>query len=262
MVSGDGVVVVVDGAGLPAELRAGCRHGVAWFARSVARTFHGLLTTRSSSMREALAETITQVNDSHVASCDLVDGSPSATVAAFRLTDDLLEYVVLCDASILLLDRRGRVTEIVDRRLERVLARAGALDAGGSGVTGAEARAARRAAAEAARNRPGGFWCVHTDSSAAFQARHGRVAVSNLAGVVALSDGGARSYELLDTHRLEQFTTRALGGELEALSVSIRDAENHRACALESLGLKVHDDITIVAQPLSADSYATAQDQL
>ena len=117
---------------------------VAWFARSVAYTFHALLAARSSSMREALAETISRVKDSHAATRDLASGSPSATVAAWRLADDQLEYLVLSDASIVLLDRHDRSTEIVDHRLENVIARA-PLDPESPAVTGAEVRAAGRA---------------------------------------------------------------------------------------------------------------------
>lgn len=252
VIADDGVVVVVDGAGLPAQLRAGCRHSVAWFATSVAHTFHALLAMRSSSMREALAATISRVNDSHAATCDLAAGSPSATVAAWRMADEQLEYLVLGDASIVLLDRRDRPTEIVDDRLEHIIARATPLNPDRPPATGAEVRAARRAVVESARNRPGGFWCVHTDPSASLHALHGDRPVSGLAGVVACSDGGARAHELLGTHALEGFTTLALRGDLEALSDTIRAAESQQAGALRGRGLKVHDDITIVAQPLTS----------
>jgi hypothetical protein len=251
VVAEDGVVVVVDGAGLPAHLRTGCRHSVAWFARSVAHTFHALLVTRSSSMRVALAETISRINDSHATTCDLAGGSPSATVAAWRIADDRLEYLVLSDASIVLLDRHDRATEIVDHRLENVTARAVPLDPEDPAITGTQVRAARRAAVESARNQPGGFWCVHTDPSAADQAMHGTAPLSDLAGVVACSDGGARGYELLGAHTLEEFTRLALCGQLEALADTIRAAENHQAGSLQRLGVKVHDDITIVALPLT-----------
>jgi hypothetical protein len=247
----DGVVVVVDGAGLPAHLRAGCRHSVAWFANSVAHTFHALLAARSSTMPESLAETISRVRASHGAACDLADGSPSATVAAWRMTDERLEYLVLGDAPIVLLDRHDRCTTIVDRRLERVTAEMASLDIRSSPHRGTELRAARRAAVESARNRPGGFWCAHTDPSAAAEAMHGDVPMGELGGVLACSDGGARAYELLGTHTLEQFTRLALRGELDALSGAIRAAEKAQEGSLASLGLKVHDDITIVALPFA-----------
>src|SRR5690606_23996452 len=119
---GDGVVVVVDGAGLPADLRAGCCHSVAWFASSIASSFQALLAAGASPMREALGETIACVKESHVMTCDLDRGSPSATIAAFRVVDDWLEYLVLCDASVLLLDVDGQVTHVTDGRLQGLLA--------------------------------------------------------------------------------------------------------------------------------------------
>ncbi len=262
MVADSTVAVVVDGAGLPAHLRAGCRHSVAWFARAVAQSFHALLSARSSSMREALADTISRVNRSHAKSCDLAAGSPSATVAAWRITGDRLEYLVLSDASIVLLDRHERATEIVDARIADVMA-GGAMPLGleRQATTGVGARELRRSAVEAARNRNDGFWCVHTDASAANEALHGDVAVSGLAGIVACSDGGARAHELLGVHTLEEFTQRALLGQLETLTETIRAAESDQAASLHSLGLKMHDDITFVALPLGDTFHRTDDEQ-
>ncbi len=202
-------------------------------------------------MREALAETISRVRDSHARTCDLVGGSPSATVAAWRMTDEKLEYLVLSDASIVLLDRQDGVTEIVDHRLDDMMARAAPLDPERTAVTGVQVRDARRALVESTRNKGGGFWCVQTDTTAASQAMYDVVAVGDLVGIVACSDGGARAYELLGTHTLQEFADLAARGELEALSNAIRTAERNQAGHLQGLGLKVHDDVTVVALSLT-----------
>lgn len=252
VVVGDGVVVVVDGAGLPAELRAGCTHSVAWFARSVADTLHQGLVARSKSMREALAETIAVVRDSHRASCALADGSPSATVAAWRIVAGNLEYLVLCDATIVLVEDQGGAVEITDHRLRDVLAAAPREDASSS-VGTAHVRAARRSALEAARNRTGGFWCIHDDPAAAPHAIEGRVQLRGLSGVLACSDGGTRAYDTLSTHSLADFSDHALNGDLKKLAASIRHAEAMQAENLRQRGLKIHDDLTIVAQSLGSE---------
>lgn len=245
VVVGDGVAVVVDGAGIPAELRAGCQHSVEWFARCVAQTFHALLVARTHTMVDALAETIARVRDSHEGACDVAAGSPSATVAAWRTTGGRLEYLVLCDASLILVDRHDRSAEFTDRRLQRVLETAAAE------LSGDAARVAQRQAVEANRNRPDGFWCVHHDPVAAQHAVHGEVAIEDYSGVVACSDGGARAYELLGTHTLDQFAHQSLGGALQSVADSIRSAETREAARLDARGLKVHDDLTIAALPLS-----------
>jgi hypothetical protein len=254
IVTGDGVAVVVDGAGIPAELRAGCEHSVEWFAQSVAQVFYALLVARSLTMVDALAETITCVRDSHAGSCDLAAGSPSATVAAWRATGGRLEYLVLCDASLILVDRHDHGVELTDRRLQRVLdAAAAELGPATTGNQPADAvRAAQRQAVEATRNRPDGFWCVHHDPAAAQHAVHGEVAVEDYAGVVACSDGGARAYELLGTHTLDEFARQSLSGALQSVAESIRSAESAGAEHLLARALKVHDDLTIAASPLAS----------
>lgn len=248
VVVGDDVVVVVDGAGLPSELRAGCSHSVAWFARSIAATLHARLARRSTSMRDALADTIAAVRDSHRGSCALSDGSPSATVAAWRVVAEQLEYLVLCDASVVLVDDQGRAVEITDQRLREVLETASRTAAPCSSAV--DVRAARRSALEAARNRTGGFWCVHHDPTAAMHALEGTFPLRRLSGVLACSDGGTRAYDTLGTHTLTGFTTHVLRDDVAAIAASIRQAESVQADDLRRRGLKVHDDLTIVAQSL------------
>lgn len=234
-VSGSDVVVVVDGAGLPADLRAGCHHSVAWFASTVARVLHTHLVSRASSMKTALATTIEEVRDSHAATCDLDRGSPSATVAAWRISDNQLEHLVLCDASILLAHADGQVRDIADDRLARV-------------VAGSFTRSDRRQAVEAARNRPGGFWCVHTEPAAAKQALQGVTNLADLVGAVACSDGASRAYDLLKVQTVEEFAALALGSDVAAAARRVRAGELEQATSLREQGLKVHDDLTLVVQ--------------
>jgi hypothetical protein len=247
-VVGDGAVVVVDGAGLPHELRAGCHHTVAWFATSVASTFHGLLRVRQRSMSDALAETIATVRASHETSCRLAEGSPSATVAAWRTNADQVEYLVLCDASLVLVDHEGTATEVTDHRLQDVLDAVGPPASPTRPAEGGRGRATRTATIEAARNAPGGFWCVQADPAAAAEALIGDIPVADLGGVLACSDGAARAYGLLGTHTLDEFAATALSGDGEALAARIRTAEEDQADNLRRDGVKVHDDLTVVAQ--------------
>lgn len=249
MIVTNDVVVVVDGAGLPKSMRAGCLHSVAWFARTIAETFHAALTARSGTMAEALGHTIRQVRDSHASTCDLPAGSPSATVAAWRLTEDNVELLVLCDASILLVDNHGHATQVTDRRLEtavvaatrQLLARA---DTSNAPVP---PRKAARIAVESQRNHEGGWWCINSDPAAADHALTGTRRILELAGVIACSDGATRAFDLLATHTVDDFAARCLAGSIEPVSTSIREAETSTAHLLQTKGMKPHDDLTIVA---------------
>lgn len=57
----DGIAVVVDGAGLPRDPEAGCRHPVSWHSRAPAERYRDLLRDRALPMDEVLALAITQV---------------------------------------------------------------------------------------------------------------------------------------------------------------------------------------------------------
>lgn len=121
-VAGPGVVVVVDGAGTPAALPTGCVHGTAWYARRLAVALHGRATagvtagaTAAGAARgtpggavgpgldECLADAIEEVAALHGGACDLGDPmTPSATVAAVRIREDQVEWLVLADATVAL----------------------------------------------------------------------------------------------------------------------------------------------------------------
>ena len=247
---GDGVAVVVDGAGLPKQLRSGCEHSVHWYADALARAFRNHLDRRDSSMPDALAIAIAEVVDLHAEGCRLAEGSPSATVAAWRLQLDVVEYLVLCDASIVLGFEDGSATEVTDDRVTQVTAPliseqlSRILGQKGS-VTSADARHARRVAVEQTRNRDGGFWCCHTDPQAAAAAIHGHVERGALRGIVAASDGATRGYQILGIHTPGEVVAAVGRGESATVIEAIRNAELAHP-TLAAQGFKRHDDATLV----------------
>lgn len=254
---GDGVAVVVDGAGLPKELRRGCRHSVRWYAGNLARAFRDHLVRLDSEMPDALAAAISDVAASHSVDCRPEEGSPSATVAAWRAHEDSVEYLVLCDASVVLAFRDGSVAEVTDDRISR--ATQPVIDqflrdvSRNSGViTTDDKRSARLAAVEQTRNREGGFWCCHTDPAAAFAAIHDRTDRDILRAVVAASDGATRGYQVLGIHTPAALTSAAGSDDLTALIASIRDAEERNGVLVQQ-AIKQHDDATIVAATFDHD---------
>lgn len=245
---GDGIAVVVDGAGLPKELGQGCAHEVAWFSRAIADAFRDRLAD-GMSMKAALAAAIEGVADRHRDGCDLSAGSPSATVAAWRIRGGQVEHLVLCDASVVLVGPDGQTVEVTDQRIgSAVTGRVAAL--AGLGDGGSPTREQRRRfgfeALEGTRNRADGWWCVHHDPAAAEHALTGTVAVDDLVRIVAASDGGTRGFQLLHAQSLDEFGRAA--ADPATVTAVVRAAESARREVSERDGTKVHDDLTLVVQ--------------
>jgi len=97
---GSTAVVVLDGAGLPAVFRGGCSHSVRWCSETLAKSLHKQLLDTSVSVRQALRRALQVTAVAHGSGCRLSEGSPSGTVAAWRIRGPNLEYLVLGDASI------------------------------------------------------------------------------------------------------------------------------------------------------------------
>ncbi|MFD5213247.1 protein phosphatase 2C domain-containing protein [Microbacterium sp. NPDC058345] len=239
---GDGVAVVVDGAGLPKDMRRGCSHSVAWYARILAEAFRMRLEDRATAMTDALAGAIAEVTAAHAGTCELRRGSPSATVAAWRMDGDEVEHLVLSDASIVLIGADGTVQEVTDDRINDAVQRRSAELLEGGAFS--QAAAARFAALDQTRNVEGGFWCCHTDPDAARHAFTGRTPIRDLRGIVAASDGGTRGYQLLGAHSLERFGELAGRGDLARIAQEIRAAEDAHGVPPFT---KPHDDIALVA---------------
>jgi hypothetical protein len=226
--AGNSVVVLLDGAGNPPGADEGCRHGVAWFTRTLGATVLARATDRPHRTLTAILRTaIASVAELHRAGCDLEHpGSPSATVVALRRVGDLLDYLVLAD-SVLVLDRGWSIRVITDDRVAEVGHRfRAALDAPPLGSP-AHADGLRRyvETMRGYRNRPGGFWVASSDPHAADQAITGTAAVADVHAAVLLSDGASR---LVDRFRLAtwpQLVTPVATGGPDALIDRVRQAE-------------------------------------
>lgn len=246
------IAVVVDGAGIPSSLRSGCSHSVAWYSRTLATTFQLHLAAPRVTMQDGLRSAIAEVVAKHENTCDLAAGSPSATVAAWRITGPDLEYLVLCDSSLLLSFTDGRQLEVTDNRLSQVVepwvenALAKRAQSGLS-TSPHEIRAASRQAVESLRNTPGGFWCCHNDPAAADEALQGSIPLAALRGVVLATDGATRGIHLLGSHTLAETVDAALSSTAEELLRQIRAAEDAQIKSLTLQAVKVHDDATLVS---------------
>ncbi len=176
---GDRFAVVLDGATAEPGFGSGCRHGVRWFARSIAAELGRLLGTDGdgASLPVLLGDAAGTVRAAHSGTCDLADPrSPSATVAMLRLRGDRVEHLVLGDAVLLLRDRGGVVTAVTDDRIRRFY------HLPWSQMHGK-------------RNVPGGFWVVGAQPDAAAEALTGSVPVAELECAAVLTDGAARLVE-------------------------------------------------------------------
>ncbi|MEV4199182.1 hypothetical protein [Micromonospora globbae] len=184
--------VLVDGAGGFAGAGSVCRHGVAWYAHRLGGRLLGLLSLAPDrGLPALLAEAIAEVTDDHRDTCDVGDPiSPSAAVAALRVSGGHVEYLVLGDA-VLVLDRTDDAPLVVSdprevlisRSYEAVLATV---------VEGGDEYHRILRDLRAHRNRPGGFWVAKDDPRAADEAISGRCPTSELGGAVLLSNGASR----------------------------------------------------------------------
>lgn len=222
--------VLIDGAHIPGG-ESTCRHGVAWYAGRLGGSLLGLLSlVRDRSLPALLAEAIEQVTDDHRDTCDVADPiSPSATVAILRLSDDLIEYLVLGD-SVLVLDRADGAPLVVSDPREVIISRSyrSRLEAAPKG--GDEYHRILREL-RANRNNPGGFWVAKDDPRAADEAITGSCPISEVTAAVLLSNGAGR---IVDGFRLTDWpgamALLASTGPAEVIR-RVRQAEARHAVA-------------------------------
>ncbi|MEU6714386.1 integrase [Nonomuraea sp. NPDC046802] len=230
--AGPTAAVLLDGAGIPGT-ESICRHGVAWYANRLGGSLLSLLSlVRDRSLSALLAQAIEQVTDDHRDTCDVANPiSPSATVAIVRLSDGLLEYLVLGD-SVLVLDRADDAPLVVSDPREVIISRSyqPAIEAA---TAGSDEYHRLLRDLRANRNQPGGFWLAKDDPQAADEAITGSCPISELNGAALLSNGASR---IVDRFQLadwpEVLAVLASSGPAEIIR-RVRQAEARHAVAAD-----------------------------
>ncbi|WP_433386818.1 hypothetical protein [Micromonospora sp. KLBMP9576] len=98
LAAAQGLIVVLDGA--TARTDTGCVQGAAWYAAKLGSTIAGLAIDGERKLGDVLTDAI-GITARMPPECDLYHpGSPSATTALIRLTEDELQYLVLGDTTV------------------------------------------------------------------------------------------------------------------------------------------------------------------
>jgi hypothetical protein len=234
--------VLIDGAGIPGS-ESICRHGVAWYASRLGGSLLSLLSlARNRSLPALLAEAIAQVTDDHRNTCDVASPiSPSATVAILRLSDGLIEHLVLGD-SVLVLDSVDGAPLVVSDPREVIISRSyqSALE---TTAEGSDEYHRLLRDLRANRNRPGGFWVAKDDPGAADEALTGSCPISELTGAVLLSNGASR---IVDRFRLadwpEVMAVLASSGPADIIR-RVRQAEARHGVAADDATIAYCTDL-------------------
>lgn len=192
------VAMVLDGVTAPAALGTGCQHGTPWYVRSLASaTLAAYSRSREpddADLRALLTDAIETVATQHDGGCDLKHpGTPSATIAMVRQSEDALDYLVLADCTIVL-DTASELKIVTDDMLSRVVSvEREAAQSAPLGTAEHEQRVRELAAAQRRYcNQPGGYWVAGADANAAAHALVGAVPTRDVHRFALLTDGAAR----------------------------------------------------------------------
>jgi hypothetical protein len=219
----DSFVVMLDGVTEVPGIDTGCRHGVVWLVRTLGSVLAEDIAARPATrLDHILALAIRRLRAAHGPTCDLTNPwTPSSTVAIVRERDDAVDYLVLCDSTVVL-DGADGTRAVTDDRTARL-------------------PAYDRASVARLRNAPQGFWVASTLPEAARHALTGSVRRGPLRRVLVCTDGVSRLVERFGhtwAEVVEMVDRHGPGRAIEA----VRSAE--RAGPPPRRG-KIHDDATV-----------------
>jgi hypothetical protein len=174
------VVVVLDGVSQWHTKESGCVHGTGWYVRRLAESvLHH--AAQDVPLTTAVAEAINDVAKAHD-TCDLDHPwTPAATAVVLRETPTAVEYLVLCDCTLVVETDHGTLA-ITDTRLAELLRWVRSSPERRDHLTDGLTRL---------RNRDGGYWVASTDPTAAYNAITGCLPKSILRRAVLLTDGAS-----------------------------------------------------------------------
>jgi hypothetical protein len=259
------LAVVLDGVTPMVRTDTGCRHGVAWYARTLGGHFVRLAGRGdgrgTAPLADCLAEAIAATRDAHAGTCDLAHpDSPAATVAAARRRGDgldVLDYLVLADSAVLLdlgdegpydlpadLPAEDGIVVITDHRAGDVGRR---LRARGETPSAARVRSHR--------NQPGGYWVAADLPGSAYEALAGTVDVTGLRRLAVATDGATRLVDTFGTHDWRGMLDALVADGPAAWIARTREVERADAAAEPARRRgrgKVHDDASVAMGVVSA----------
>ncbi|WP_328670633.1 hypothetical protein [Streptomyces sp. NBC_00328] len=219
------LAVVLDGLST-AGLDTGCRHGVPWYVAHLGSQLVAALADPGCSLAAGLAGALERVAALHPG-CDLGHpGTPSATVAAFRQRDGVLDHLVLADSPVVL-EGRQDFNVITDLRVDEVLPELRAEVKQHETHTAEHKEALRRLIADQRqiRNTPTGYWVAAAGPEAADHALVGSTPFEDVQAAAVLSDGVSRLVtEYTMTTWSEVFTMLRFGGPQELID-TVRKVE-------------------------------------
>lgn len=199
---GPNLLAVLDG--VTAKPETGCEHGVGWFADQLSAE---ILRVAHLGPGEALKEAIEKAAELHSGSCDLDHpDSPSVAIAVVQVTDDVLRYLVLGDATVVV-DTKRELLVVSDTRTKRTA---------GAKVADVE------------------------------HALQGEVALQDVRRVAILSDGAARAVDLFNLFDWRQALELMAANGPDDLIRKMRAVEKEDAKAVDWPRKKISDDATVV----------------
>ena len=132
-----GAAVLLDGCTtVPRDADIGCKHGVAWYARTLGTDLLAAITAEPRvALADALAVAIAQVRDRHSLTCDLSAArTPAATVTAIRAEPGGVGYLALSDSSVVADFGDGRPPQVITDRHRAAAAEPGAASVAATGT--------------------------------------------------------------------------------------------------------------------------------
>lgn len=217
--------IVLDGLST-AGLETGCRHGVPWYVGHLGGQLTAALATQEVSLRDALAEALERVAALHP-ECDLHNpGTPSATVAVVRQSDECFDHLVLADSPVVL-ESHDDFTVITDLRVDSVLPDLRAEVEQHETNTSEHREALQRfvTAQRQTRNTSDGYWVAAASPEAADHVITGSTAIKDLRSLAVMSDGVSRLVTEYREATWDEVFSTLRGGGPHALINTVRAVE-------------------------------------
>jgi hypothetical protein len=224
VIAANDFLIVLDGVTSPPDVLTGCVHDPVWLVRTLGAALTRRLTAPGApQLINVLADAISAVRVEHGGTCDLSHPeSPSSTVVLVREQPDIVDYLVLCDSTLVLLDPDSTIGQVIT-----------------DGRTTAMRGLSRAEVAER-RNRPGGFWVASTDPDAAGQALTGTLPRVRTTSAFACTDGVSRLVDHFG-YSWRQVIDLAAAGPIREVLRAVRVAESSGP---PPGSRKQHDDAT------------------
>lgn len=245
---------VIDGAtGLLKENISDMPSDAQWFAQSLKNYLIENLSNYSLSIKDIIRNAILEINKkyNHFKGADKITSKPSASIALFRIYNDILEYFILGDCALIIKDYKNKIKHIKINdltNLDNLNIKKMKSIACKNQIDVIDARNLINndlLKTRLSQNTEEGYWIISDNLEAVNHALCGTMPVKNIKELIGISDGFSQIYDKFNYYTKKELFEELNNNTIDSIYKTLWNLQEEDKLCNNFPRFKIRDDASI-----------------